>query len=277
MIKRRLLIFIFFLILISLSMPEITLAQNESDSVTKKIDASDPTKIYTYVGAGPKFTEYTNNESMLELRASGNLGISKEDMVFINFGYGFHFGDKVEGSNNGFTNARARWFHIFKMDYSVASGYRGWATQIDFQMAGQLKGTDGQNVLSFGALPAFGLGKKWSLFVPLNVVNSWDKKFAAYNGMGANISPLFVFNPGNWWEGAYLQFWGGYTYFFTGELAGRGGANLDITIGGKILPKLTWTILAQKNFDLDLMSYRRDENSGTRNDWNIFLNFITYF
>jgi len=35
------------------------------------VDASDPTKIYTYVGAGLKYTDYTNDESVLELRATG--------------------------------------------------------------------------------------------------------------------------------------------------------------------------------------------------------------
>ena len=158
----------------------------------ENIDASDPTKIYTYLGAGPKYTDYTNGEHMTELRVSGNLGLSKQDMVFFNAGYGEHSGDKVPGSNSGLTNARARWFHLVEMDYAVSSGYRGWATQIDLQLAGQLKGTDGQNVLSFGALPAFGLNKQWSLYLPMNVVNSWDKKFGSYNGVGLNVSPLLV-------------------------------------------------------------------------------------
>ena len=40
------------------------------------IDASDPTKIYTFAGGGLKYNDYTNGESMLELRATGNIGIS---------------------------------------------------------------------------------------------------------------------------------------------------------------------------------------------------------
>ncbi|HRI93389.1 MAG TPA: hypothetical protein PLS93_17315 [Accumulibacter sp.] len=243
----------------------------------ENIDASDPTKIYTYLGAGPKYTDYTNGEHMTELRVSGNLGLSKQDMVFFNAGYGEHSGDKVPGSNSGLTNARARWFHLVEMDYAVSSGYRGWATQIDLQLAGQLKGTDGQNVLSFGALPAFGLNKQWSLYLPMNVVNSWDKKFGSYNGVGLNVSPLLVYSPDNWWDGAYVQFWGGYTRFVSGNLSGEGAGHMDITIAGKITPTVTWTLLAQKNVDVDLQSYRRDANSGLKNDWNAFLFFTTYF
>lgn len=254
-----------------------SLFANDENPQSEKIDASDPTKIYTYLGAGPKYTDYTNGEHMTELRVAGNLGLSKKDMVFFNGGYGQHSGDKVPGSNSGLTNARARWFHLVEMDYAVTSGYRGWATQIDLQLAGQLKGTDGQNVLSFGALPAFGLNRQWSLYLPMNVVNSWDKKFGSYNGVGLNISPLLVYSPDNWWDGAYVQFWGGYTRFVSGNLSGEGAGHLDVTVAGKITPTLTWTLLAQKNVDVDLLSYQRGENTGLKNDWNAFLYFTTYF
>lgn len=263
-------------LLVVLSGSDAAYAEGEKGS-SEKIDASDPTRIYTYVGVGPKYHDYTNGEHLLELRVSGNLGLSKKDMVFFNAGYGHHSGDKVAGGNDGLTNARARWFHLAEMDYSVASGYRGWATQVDLQLAGRLKGTDGQNVLSLGALPAFGLNRNWSLYLPMNVLNSWDKRFGAYNGMGLNVSPLLVYTADSWWDGAYVQFWGGYTRFVSGDLSGEGAGNLDITIGGKISPTVTWTLVAQKNVDVDLQSYRRDENSGLKNDWNAFLFFTTYF
>ena len=65
----------------------------------EEIDASDPTKIYTYAGGGIKYTDYTNDESMTELRATGNIGVSPKDM-------GWHSGDLVPGSNSGLANAR---------------------------------------------------------------------------------------------------------------------------------------------------------------------------
>ncbi len=209
----------------------------------RKIDASDPTRIYTFVGVGPKYTRYANGEHMWEMRVSGNIGLSKQDMVFFNVGYGRHFGNSVAGANSGVTNGRMRWFHLFEMDYSVTDGYRGWATQVDVQVGGGLKGTNGQSVVSLGALPAWGLNRKWSLFLPVNLVNAFDRDFKTHRGMGFNVSPLLVYVPGNWWNGAYVQFWPGYTRFFSGGRRGRGGTNLDITLGGKISERVTWTLL----------------------------------
>ena len=61
-------------------------------SAEDQIDASDPTKIYTYAGGGVKYTDYTNDESMWEIRATGNLGLSDSDMVMFELGYGWHDG-----------------------------------------------------------------------------------------------------------------------------------------------------------------------------------------
>ena len=124
------------------------------------IDASDPTKIYTYVGGGLKYNEYTNGQSMIELRATGNLGLSDTDMILFELGYGWHDGGLVSGDDSDWTNVRARWFHVVKMNYDVGSGYRGWSTQVDLQLAGELKGTDGQNVLGVGVMPAYALNEE---------------------------------------------------------------------------------------------------------------------
>ena len=258
----------------------VTLMVSSSYSLyaEESIDASDPTKVYTYAGAGVKYTDYTNDETMAEMRATGNVGLTPQDMLMFEVGYGWHDGDKVSGNNSALTNGRLRWFHIFEMDYSVTSGYRGWATQVDLQIAGTMKGTDGQNVLTFGALPAFGINEQWSFFLPMNVVNAWDKEFNKYNGLGINVSPLLVFSP-DWWEGSYVQIWPGYTYFVSGELAdqGQGAGNLDLTTGGSISEKIWWAMTYQKNFDVDLKSFRHGEDTGLINDQNIFFNVTTYF
>lgn len=52
------------------------------------IDASDPTKIYSYAGGGVKYTDYTNDETMTEIRAIGNVALSNNDMLMFEFGYG---------------------------------------------------------------------------------------------------------------------------------------------------------------------------------------------
>ncbi len=259
------------LLFLTVSLPGLVIADEEG------IDASDPTKIYTYVGAGVKYTDYTNSESMTELRATGNIGLSESDMLLFEFGYGWHSGDKVPGDNSDLTNARVRWFHLFPMDYSVVRGYQGWGTQIDLQLAGNLKGTDGQNLLTLGVLPAFSLNQSWNFYLPLNLVNSWDKNFKKYNGVGIGAAPLLVYSADHWWPGGYVQIWPNYTYFVGGELENEGSGNIDLITGGEITPKLFWSITAQKNVDKDLNAFRRDRASGLKNDWNGFLNLTSYF
>ena len=122
-----------------------------SSSFAEEIDPSVPTKFYIYAGIGLKYADYTNNESMTEARVTGNLGLSNNDMVMFELGYGSHSGNLVPGDNSGFTNARLRWFHLFAMQDKPV-GYRGMGTQVDVQIAGELKGTDVQNVASLGGL-----------------------------------------------------------------------------------------------------------------------------
>jgi len=243
----------------------------------EEIDPSDPTKIYTYAGGGVKYTDYTNGESMIEVRATGNVAASDSDMVMFELGYGWHDGDLVPGDNSDFTNARIRWFHLFPMDYSIVTGYRGWATQIDVQLAGALKGTDGQNTISVGALPAFGLNEQWSFFLAMSVVNTWDKNFDEYNGLGVNLAPLLVYTPDFLWEGAYFQIWPAYTYFISGELKDEASGNFDLTTGGPITDTVMWAVTFQSLFDEDLRSFRRGRDTGLKNDWNVFFNITAYF
>ena len=89
----------------------------------EKIDASDPTKIYTYAGGGIKYTDYTNGESMTEVRATGNIGLSKKDMVLFELGYGKHSGDLVPGDNSGLTNSRIRWSFWFWSSPRILATY----------------------------------------------------------------------------------------------------------------------------------------------------------
>jgi len=242
----------------------------------QEIDPSDPTKIYSYAGVGVKYTDYTNDESMTEIRATGNLGLSENDMVMFELGYGWHSGDLVPGDNSGLTNSRVRWFHLFKMQQKTV-GYRGMGTQVDMQIAGSLKGTDGQNVISLGGIAAYGLGEQWNAYLSVNWVNSWDKGFDNYNGTGVSVAPLFVYLPANWWDGAYVQIWPNWTRFFSGELDGEGSFNLDLTTGGPITKTVMWTVTYQSNHKLDLRTYRRGADTGLKNDWNVFFNVTSYF
>jgi len=65
-------------------------------------------------------------------------------------------------------------------------------------------------------------------------------------GAGVSVAPLFVYLPGNWWDGAYLQIWRNRTKFFSGNLDGEGSFNLDFV-------------------------------TGLKKDWNVFSNVTGYF
>ena len=246
-------------------------------SAEEAIDASDPTKIYTYAGAGLKYNEYTNGEYMWEVRATGNIGLGEHDMILFEAGYGWHEGDQAPGSDTGLTDARFRYFHLFDMNYDLERGYRGWGTQLDLQLAGALKGKDGQNVIIVGGMPTFALGGDWNLYLQLNIANTWDKKFAHWNGVGPNVTCQFVFSPDNWWPGAQVQITPSYTYFVAGELENEGSGYIEINVGGQFTPTVMWDITGHKNVDKDLRSLRRGPSSALENDWNIFLNATAYF
>ena len=241
------------------------------------IDASDPTKIYSWVGGGIKYVDYTNDTEMWEARLTGNLGITEKDMVLFEVGYGWNSREFNGEDDNDLTNGRLRWFHVFTMDYSVEKGYRGWASQVDVQIAGNLVGTDGQNVIAIGGLPAFGISENWSFYLGLSVVNSWDKNFDEYNGLGFSAAPLLVFTTDSLWSDAYLQLWPNYTRFISGDLSGEGSGNFDVTVGGSLTSKLFWALTYQKNFDKDLKSFSRGEDTGLENDQNVFFSITSYF
>ncbi len=241
-----------------------------------EIDASDPTKVYTYVGVGLKFTDYTNGETMLETRMVANWGIDANDMMLFEVGYGWHDGDRIAGSNESVTNLRVRYFHLFDMDYELERGYRGMGLQFDVQLAGSLKGTDGQNVISAGIMPAFALGGDWNLYVMASAMGAWDKNFERFSGAGVSIGPKVVFAP-DWWAGSQFQLTPMYRYFLSGDLENEGSGNIEFNIGGEFNPVTTWDVVAEKNFDVDLRTLRRGVNTGLENDWSLFFNVSRYF
>lgn len=243
----------------------------------KEVDTTDPTKIYSFIGGGPKYTDYTNGEHMWELRAIGNLALGAYDSILFEFGYGWHDGDLIPGDNSGFTNARVRYFHVGEVRYDLNRGYRGMGYQVDMQFAGQLKGTDGQNVLLAGLMPVFALGPGWDLYLTTGIAATWDKKFEVHNGTGIGVSADFVYAPDGYWSGAQLHITPEYKYFLTKELKQEGSGNIDINVGGMFSELVAWDITFQKNFDIDLNTFRRGEETGATNDWNVFFNVTSYF
>jgi hypothetical protein len=64
-----------------------------------QIDASDPTKIYSYAGGGLKTTEFSNGDSLNEVRGVGNIGFGDSDMVMFELGYGNYSGSVGKGED----------------------------------------------------------------------------------------------------------------------------------------------------------------------------------
>ena len=241
------------------------------------IDATDPTKIYTFAGGGLKYNDYTNGEYMWEARAIGNIGLSDHDMLLFEAGYGWHQGSQAQGGNNGLTNARLRWFHMYDMNYDLETGYRGLGLQADVQLAGALKGTDGQNQVIVGVMPVFALGRGWNLYLMLNVANTWDQHWTYWNGDGPSVSTQVIYDNENWWPGAQVRLTPTYTYFVAGELEDEGSGTFEFNIGGAITPTVMWDVTAEKNFDVDLRTYKRKPDDKLENDWNFFFNVTAYF
>lgn len=260
-----------------LALSSLVVSHTDIRAQDEPVDATDPTKIYTFAGGGLKYTDYTNGESMIEARATGNIALTESDTLLFEFGYGWHDGDLVPGSNNNLTNLRFRWFHLYTIRYDVEKGYRGKGINLDLQLAGNLKGTNGQNVLVAGIMPVFALGGDWDLYLTTAAVGSWDKKWENFNGAGVSVNAQFIYSPSNWWQGAQIQIIPDYKYFLTGSLDGEGSGNLDFNIGGNFTNTVTWDATYQKNFDVDLNSHRRGMDTGLENDWNVFFNVTTYF
>lgn len=258
----------------------LLLASSGVTHAEEAIDASDPTKIYSYAGPGYKYTSYSNDDYLQELRIIGNVGLSDSDMLLFEVGYGDYNGTIMgDEEGSGVTNGRARWFHLFNMDYSVVSGYRGWATQVDLQFEGSVKGTTGSNTLAIGALPAFGINPQWAFYLPVNYVSTWGKDFEDHQGHGISIAPMAAWTPENPpWTGFFLQLWPSYTQYVGGDLDGEGGANLDITIGGSPSATTVATVTFQQNFDKDLKLFSPSVGASSgANDWNVFASVSFYF
>ena len=197
-------------------------------------------------------------------------------MLLFEGGYGHLQGNDIFDDESGWTDARLRWFHLFDMDYE-SIGYRGWGTQVDMQIAGQLSGTDGQNLLIVGAMPTWNFTPKLSLYLSLSVANTWDKKFENYNGAGAGFDAQLIYSNDAFWPGAQIRLIPVYNYFLVGELEGEGSGSIEVNVGGEFTPTLIWDATVQKNVDEDLKTFRRDRLGKIENDWNVFFNVTSYF
>ena len=243
------------------------------------IDPSDPTKIAAFAGPGFKFTSFADDSELVEIRASGNMGFGEKDMVLFELGYGNFDGAVIStDTTSGMTNARARWFHLFNMDGEVTRGYRGWATQVDLQLAGSVKGTTGSNTLAIGALPAFAINNDWDVYLPTSYVSTWGEDFNKHLGHGISITPMFVYAPENgMWNQFFLQISPSYTRYFAGDIENSGAGSIEFTTGGAVGERWILTAVVTKNFDKNFEGFRRPGEASGANDWNVFFSGSYYF
>ena len=238
----------------------------------QQIDASDPTRIVTFIGAGPKTTRYTDGSRINEARVTATIGLGAKDMIIAGAGYGRNTADK----ENGLTNMQIRHFHLFEMDNTIKKGYRGWGSSIEINLAGSLRGMDGQNLVAVGASPAFALGNDWQLYPIVMMVNSWDKRFGQYNGGGVNLSPMLA-KTLDWWDGAFVTFWPQYNRFFWGNLDGEGGGQLQVTLGGRFTPTLIWRLQGFTMFNKYFQGYKNEIGFAPRPQYSAFFRLESYF
>jgi len=242
------------------------------DAKTKQIDASDPTRIVTFLGVGPKITNFVDGSQINEVRVAATVGLGAKDMLTGEIGYGHHTGDK----KSGMTNAQFRHFHLFKMDNSIEQGYRGWGSSVLLNLAGDLRGMDGQNSLGLGASPAFALGNDWQLYPIAMVLNSWDKEFSHYNGGGLNLSPMIT-KKIDWWDGGFIAIWPKYNRFLWGGLSGAGGGEIQMTVSGKFTPSLIWRLQGFHMFDKDFRGFDHKNGFDSTAKNSLFFRVESYF
>ena len=56
----------------------LSVGLHASDLNAEPVDATDPTKIYSFFGGGPKYSEFTNGDYLREARVIGNIGFSEK-------------------------------------------------------------------------------------------------------------------------------------------------------------------------------------------------------
>ena len=241
------------------------------------IDTSDPTQIYTGVGISAGSSDYENGESRRELRGSFSWAITADDMLQIESGYGRHESDTAGGDETGLTRTRLHYRQRLPFDDSLQQGFRGMAFKVELQLSGELKGTDGQTIISGGGTPAIRVSKSLDIYPAVDLISSFDKNFKNFNGIGFEVAPLISYSPDYLWPGAVLQIEPSYTQYVIGQFAFGNSRNLRVAGGGTMFNTLTWSLSAEKHAGRDLLTYRGDNSADLKHDWSAAFRLLATF
>lgn len=241
------------------------------------IDTADPTRIYTGVGVSAGSSTYENGESRKELRGSFSWAITTADMLQIESGYGRHESNTPGGDTSGLTRTRLYYRQRLPFDDSLQDGFRGMAFQAGLILSGDLKGTDGQTILSLGTVPAIRISDSVDFYPVVDVINSFDKNFRNYNGAGFDFAPILSYSPDYLWPGATLQIEPSFTQYVIGQFAFGNSRNLKIACGGTLFTTLNWTLSAEGHDGRDLLTYRGDNSAGLKHDWSTAFELLATF
>ncbi len=241
------------------------------------IDTADPTRIYTGVGISVGSSDYENGESRRELRGSFSWALTADDMMLLESGYGRHESATAGGDETGLTRTRLFYRQRLPFDDSLQQGFRGMAFQVELQLSGELKGTDGQTILSGGGTPAIRVNKYLDIYPVVDLISSFDKNFKNFNGIGFEVAPLFSYAPDYLWPGAVLQVEPSYTQYVIGQFAFGNSRNLRVAGGGTFFGSLSWLLSAEKHAGRDLLTYRGDNSAGLKHDWSAAFRLLATF
>lgn len=241
------------------------------------IDTIDPTQIYTGVGISIGSSDYENGESRRELRGSFSWALTADDMLQVESGYGRHESDTAGGDETGLTRTRLYYRQRLPFDDSLQYGFRGMAFQVELQLSGELKGTDGQTILSGGGTPAIRVSKSLDIYPVVDLINSFDKNFQNYNGTGFEVAPLISYAPDYLWPGAVLQVEPSYTQYVFGQFAFGNSRNLRVAGGGIMFNTLHWSLSAEKHAGRDLLTWRGDNSADLKHDWSAAFRLLATF
>ena len=241
------------------------------------IDTAEPTRIYSGFGVAAWTSDYENGATRRELRGNLSWALTPDDMLQVESGYGRHESTVAGGDTTGLTRTTLSYRQRLPFDDARPQGFRGMAFQYSLSLSGELTGTDGQTILSGGAIPAIRLSESFDFYPVVDLINSFDKNFKHYNGLGFDVAPRLAYTPAYLWPDATLEITPGYTKYLIGQLAFGTFKHLRAAVSGALFQTVHWTLSAEKFYGRDLTAWRGTASPDLNRDWSAALTLLATF